>query len=158
MEPGPLIEFRLDRQSGVPAYRQLIDQVRHALRLGLLRPGDQLRFEVAPAGAHFLLVGSVDGAGHASIYVPFEGSASVAIPPDQIYVSPGSVILDDSPGPERVFVWATEAPLSAATASAALSALGNQGAAAIRTTAKLPLDPPVPPLGQTSFLWEKDTP
>ena len=42
MEPGPLIEFRLDRQSGVPAYRQLIDQVRYALRLGLLRPGDQL--------------------------------------------------------------------------------------------------------------------
>ncbi len=42
MEAGPLIEFRLDRRSGVPAYRQLIDQVRHALRLGLLRPGDQL--------------------------------------------------------------------------------------------------------------------
>jgi GntR family transcriptional regulator len=42
MEADPLIEFRLDRQSGVPAYRQLIDQVRHALRLGLLRPGDQL--------------------------------------------------------------------------------------------------------------------
>ena len=42
MEAGPLIEFRLDRRSGVPAYRQLIDQVRHALRLGLLRPGDRL--------------------------------------------------------------------------------------------------------------------
>jgi GntR family transcriptional regulator len=37
-----LIEFRIDRKSGVPPYRQLIDQVRHALRLGLLRPGDQL--------------------------------------------------------------------------------------------------------------------
>ena len=42
MEPGPTIEFRLDRGSGVPAYRQLVDQVRQALRLGLLRPGDQL--------------------------------------------------------------------------------------------------------------------
>jgi len=42
MEAEPLIEFRLDRHSGVPAYRQLVDQVRHALRLGLLRPGDQL--------------------------------------------------------------------------------------------------------------------
>jgi GntR family transcriptional regulator len=42
MEPGPTIEFRLDRRSGVPAYRQLVDQVRQALRLGLLRPGDQL--------------------------------------------------------------------------------------------------------------------
>jgi GntR family transcriptional regulator len=36
------IEFRLDRASGVPPYRQLIDQVRQALRLGILRPGDQL--------------------------------------------------------------------------------------------------------------------
>lgn len=37
-----MIEFRLDRQSGVPAYRQIIDQVRHAVHLGILRPGDQL--------------------------------------------------------------------------------------------------------------------
>ena len=42
MDPGPTIEFRLDRQSGVPAYRQLVDQVRQALRLGILRPGDRL--------------------------------------------------------------------------------------------------------------------
>jgi GntR family transcriptional regulator len=39
---GPTIQFRLDRQSGVPAYRQLVDQVRQALRLGHLQPGDQL--------------------------------------------------------------------------------------------------------------------
>lgn len=42
MDAEPTIEFRLDRQSGVPPYRQLVDQVRQALRLGLLRPGDQL--------------------------------------------------------------------------------------------------------------------
>jgi GntR family transcriptional regulator len=42
MSSGPLIRFRLDPRSGVPAYRQLIDQVRQAVRLGLLRPGDQL--------------------------------------------------------------------------------------------------------------------
>lgn len=42
MDPEPTIEFRLDRSSGVPAYRQLVDQVRHALQLGILRPGDQL--------------------------------------------------------------------------------------------------------------------
>jgi len=38
----PLLRFRLDRQSGLPVYRQLVDQVRQALRLGILRPGDQL--------------------------------------------------------------------------------------------------------------------
>lgn len=42
MEDQPLIQFRLDRHSGLPVYRQIIDQVRQALRLGILRPGDQL--------------------------------------------------------------------------------------------------------------------
>lgn len=36
------IEFRLDGTSGVPTYRQLVHQVEHALRLGYLKPGDQL--------------------------------------------------------------------------------------------------------------------
>jgi GntR family transcriptional regulator len=42
MTEGPTMRFRLDRQSGLPAYRQLVEQVRHALRLGVLCPGDQL--------------------------------------------------------------------------------------------------------------------
>lgn len=37
-----MIEFRLDRGTGVPPYRQLMDQVEHALRLGMLSTGDQL--------------------------------------------------------------------------------------------------------------------
>ncbi len=37
-----MIEFHLDARSGVAPYQQLIQQVRHALRLGLLREGDQL--------------------------------------------------------------------------------------------------------------------
>jgi GntR family transcriptional regulator len=39
---GSPIEFRLDSSSGVPTYLQLVQQVEHALRLGLLKPGDQL--------------------------------------------------------------------------------------------------------------------
>src|SRR5215203_4804805 len=39
---APLIEFHLDGKSGLPPYQQLVRQVRHALRLGLLREGDQL--------------------------------------------------------------------------------------------------------------------
>ena len=37
-----MIEFHLDSRSGVAPYLQLIQQVRQALRLGLLREGDQL--------------------------------------------------------------------------------------------------------------------
>ena len=37
-----MIEFHLSSRSGVAPYLQLIHQVRHALRLGLLREGDQI--------------------------------------------------------------------------------------------------------------------
>ena len=37
-----MIEFHLDSRSGVSAYLQLVQQVRRALRLGLLAEGDQL--------------------------------------------------------------------------------------------------------------------
>jgi GntR family transcriptional regulator len=37
-----MIEFHLDSRSGVPAYLQLVQQVRQAVRLGILGPGDQL--------------------------------------------------------------------------------------------------------------------
>jgi len=37
-----VIEFSLDGQSGVSPYLQVVQQVRQALRLGLLREGDQL--------------------------------------------------------------------------------------------------------------------
>jgi GntR family transcriptional regulator len=37
-----MIEFHLDKRSGVPTYLQLVQQVKHALQLGILRPGDQL--------------------------------------------------------------------------------------------------------------------
>lgn len=36
------MEFEIDPRSGLPTYLQLVQQVRHALRLGLLEPGDQL--------------------------------------------------------------------------------------------------------------------
>jgi DNA-binding transcriptional regulator YhcF (GntR family) len=37
-----VIEFHLDNRSGVPTYLQLVQQVQRAVRLGILRPGDQL--------------------------------------------------------------------------------------------------------------------
>jgi GntR family transcriptional regulator len=37
-----MIHFHLDTRSGVPTYLQLVQQVRQAIRLGILHPGDQL--------------------------------------------------------------------------------------------------------------------
>ena len=37
-----MIEFRLEARSGIAPYLQIVQQVKHALRLGMLRTGDQL--------------------------------------------------------------------------------------------------------------------
>jgi GntR family transcriptional regulator len=50
-----MVEFRIDRASGLPAYLQLGRQVREALRLGWLKPGDRLptvRDVVAASGVN----------------------------------------------------------------------------------------------------------
>jgi GntR family transcriptional regulator len=45
-----VIEFHLDTRSGVPTYLQLVQQVKQALRLGILQPGDQLPTVMAVVG------------------------------------------------------------------------------------------------------------
>src|SRR5437879_4512988 len=42
MNESKAIQFHLDSRSGVSPYLQVVHQVRHGLRLGLLREGDQL--------------------------------------------------------------------------------------------------------------------
>jgi GntR family transcriptional regulator len=37
-----VVEYRIDRRSGVATYLQIVQQTKQALRLGLLRPGDRL--------------------------------------------------------------------------------------------------------------------
>ncbi|MEV5984593.1 GntR family transcriptional regulator [Streptomyces sp. NPDC052051] len=37
-----MIEYRIERRSGVPTYQQIVRQTEQALRLGLLKPGDKL--------------------------------------------------------------------------------------------------------------------
>ncbi|HEX7302227.1 GntR family transcriptional regulator [Lentzea sp.] len=50
-----MVEFHVDRGSGLPAYLQLNQQVREAMRLGWLQPGDRLptvRDVVATSGVN----------------------------------------------------------------------------------------------------------
>jgi GntR family transcriptional regulator len=37
-----VIAFRIEGRSGIPPYIQIVQQVKHALRLGMIEPGDQL--------------------------------------------------------------------------------------------------------------------
>ncbi len=112
-----------------------------------LRPGDQIRFGVEPGGARFALVASIDGRGQVSIYQP---SAPLAPGAGPLEILPDSIVLDDAPGPERVFAVFSDLRLDGAEITAALRALGSSGAQAIRGTRRLPV-----PYAQASVLIEK---
>ena len=77
-------------------------------------PGDALRFLPLPIWpeARFVQVGSVDGTGaYAPFYPPSDDGVSVALPAPGAPL-PGSIRLDDAPGPERLFVVLSATPLA----------------------------------------------
>lgn len=113
-----------------------------------LRAGDRIRFGVVPSDARFVLVASVDGRGHASIYQP---STPVADGEEPLVILPDSIVLDDAAGPERLFALFSARRLEDAEVMEALRALGAAGADAIRRTTRLPL-----PWDQASVLLEKE--
>ena len=94
-------------------------------------PGDELRFRPLPVwpGGRFIQIGSVDGTGR---YTPFypsgAGAPSLPVPPGNEALA-GSIRLDDAPGPERVFVVLSEAPLSETAVAAAAETQARSGAA-----------------------------
>ncbi len=73
-----------------------------------LAPGDALRFVVTAATPGYLTVFSVDGRGEASPFYPESAPATSAAPLRLERAGqqtlPGSVVLDEAPGPERLFV------------------------------------------------------
>jgi hypothetical protein len=120
-----------------------------------LAPGDALRFVVAEPPHPHLLVASVDGAGQVSVYFPFGGDGSAPIDTrTAVEVPAGSIVLDRTPGPERVFALFSPAPLAAAPVRQLLEALGRQGAEAIRRQTQLPL----PDTLQITIHFEKSPP
>ncbi len=116
------------------------------------RPGDEMRFVVTSTGQPWLLIASVDSTGKATIYHPYAGDRSAALAPDAVsYEVPGSIVLDDTTGPERLFALFSRSPLTAAEVKTALESIGSRGAPAIRDTQKLTLA-----ADQATLLLEKD--
>lgn len=108
-----------------------------------LTVGDQLRFEVQTDGARFVAIGSVDGSGRATLYYPSTRVDAPGLLPD-------SILLDATPGPERIFAVFSESRLETDRLERSLATLGARGADAIRHTRLLPL-----PFAQSSLLIEK---
>lgn len=76
--------------------------------------GDALRFAYEAPEAGHLLVLELDGRGRASVFHPFGGGASVPVAALRRDFLPGSVVLDDAPGPEWLFAVFSPRPLEAA--------------------------------------------
>jgi hypothetical protein len=117
-----------------------------------LAAGDALRFVLSPTGLPYVLIASVDGAAQTSVYYPFQGEASAEVDSKGPVPVPGSIVLDQAPGPERIFVIHSERPISASTARAALARLGAGGADAIRAAQHLPIEGTV----QSTLCFEKE--
>jgi GntR family transcriptional regulator len=87
-----VIEFQLDPGSGVATYLQLAQQVRQALRLGVLRPGDQL-----PTAREVVAKLAINPNTVLKAYRELERERLVAARPGQ-----GTFVLRSLPGPDAV--------------------------------------------------------
>lgn len=120
-----------------------------------LSPGDQVRFVVEGQGLPYVLVVSVDGAGQVNTYFPFGGTQSGLLPSNGLPVEiPGSVVLDNAPGPERLFALFSRQPLTFESVAPALKELSAGGPDVIRDHTRLA----VPAGTQVTFLFEKTEP
>ncbi|HEY0714879.1 MAG TPA: hypothetical protein VGF45_19520 [Polyangia bacterium] len=116
-------------------------------------PGAEVRFVLAgtPSDMRFALIASIDARGLVSIYFPYRGSVSAEIPRAGRWEAPGSIVLDDTLGPERVFAILSPHPLTSAAVEAALAPLAAGGPDAVRDIDTLDL----PGTKQQSFLLLK---
>lgn len=82
--------------------------------------GDALRFlPAAPSPFRFVAIVSVDGRDEVTFFYPSSGQdRSVPLPPAG-QALPGSIVLDDAPGPERLLVALTDQPIVASELRAA---------------------------------------
>lgn len=103
-------------------------QVRELASGDRVAPGDRVRFVADGAGSRCLLLVSVDGAGRATVYVPFDGARSLELAPGRQEL-PDSVELDGTLGTERLLAFFSDRPLEAAPLLQALARGPDAGAA-----------------------------
>jgi hypothetical protein len=117
-----------------------------------LLAGDEIRFIVRPAGYPHVLVASIDAAAVATIYAPYGARRSVklASATDRAEL-PGSVRLDSTPGPERLYCLFSQRTIDAAPVLGWLRKVGSGGPDALRN----PSIPPLPAIVAVSSLVEK---
>ena len=68
-----------------------------------VKPGDRLRFEVRAPKDGWVAVLSKDGAGHVTVYYPYDGTAAARYQASDSML-PGAIGLDETRGPESAWV------------------------------------------------------
>jgi hypothetical protein len=153
--PGDLGDIGID--IGIKGGRDLLTYVRRGNKVTRLAPGgvvaagDALRFVVETGSHRYLFIAGVDGGGRAHAYYPFGQWQSAAVAPHSRFEVPGSLVLDNAPGPERIFALVSSRPLDGDDVRPILEALARRGQQAIRTTAA----PSVVEAEISSILFEK---
>lgn len=104
-----------------------------------LTEGDQIQFRYAAAGHPYLFVISVDARGVVSALYPEVPTQSIKVQTEGTHVLDGSVILDDSVGPERIYAIFSSAPVAFSNIDAAVQS-GLSGVSDVTDLPQLPLD------------------
>ena len=112
---------------------------------GTYKEGDRIQFDYTSGANRYLFLVSLDEAGRVSNF-NYQGSpTSVAIVPGGGLLLEGSIILDDSPHPERVFAVFSNEPLDWKTleraARRAYDELKEEGGS-VKDLRRLPIDLP----------------
>ncbi|WP_224240213.1 DUF4384 domain-containing protein [Hyalangium gracile] len=94
-----------------------------------VRPGEELRFHVAPGARSFVWIASVDSTGTVSRLAPAEGTPPLSVEGAQLL--PGGAVLDATGGPERIWAVISQEPLSWAVVEQALQGSPVRDPAAI---------------------------
>jgi hypothetical protein len=88
-----------------------------------LHPGDGLRFEVSTQQRSYVLIIGLDASGQVTLYFPSSGPPTPLAPASH-QLLPGSVLLDETLGPERIFaLYCAAAPSLASAIEAGRKAL-----------------------------------
>jgi DNA-binding transcriptional regulator YhcF (GntR family) len=120
-----VIDFQLDPASGVATYLQLAQQVRQALRLGLLQVGDQL-----PTAREVVAKLAINPNTVLKAYRELERERLVGARPGQ-----GTFVLRSLPGPDSVTVARFSRELGTWMRDARAAGLGPDDVEAIYQTA-----------------------
>jgi len=109
-------DIRFRASDGLQLYH-LSDRTLERYDGRLLGEGDVIGFKVRSVDHDRVVVLSVDSRGTVSVFHPTDGEAGSPLTEDGLVALPGSVVLDDAPGPE-VFVAVFDADVPAAQAEA----------------------------------------